>query len=98
MSTFILTCGLIIGYLSTPDGIETFSWAYDHWCPLISTALAIALLQNVFFYAQSYWSGELLAEGGNSGYFIYDVRLCSGNARYEREKPDFQRASSHAHS
>jgi delta14-sterol reductase len=74
MSTFVLTCGLIIGYLTTPGGIETFSWAYDHWCPLISTALAIALVQNVFFYAQSYWSGELLAEGGNSGYFIYDVR------------------------
>lgn len=75
MSTFILTCGLTIGYLTRPGAIESFSWAYDHWCPLISTCLAFALIQNLYFWAQSYWSGELLALGGNSGYFVYDVRV-----------------------
>lgn len=56
-----------------PGGIEKFTYAYDYWVPLLSVSLAFALLQNLFFWAQSYWSGELLALGGNSGHFFYDV-------------------------
>ena len=77
LSTLVLTSGLTVGYLLQPGGIESFTYAYDYWVPLLSVSLAFALLQNLFFWAQSYWSGELLALGGNSGHFFYDVCLPS---------------------
>ena len=69
----VLTFGLTVGFLLQPGGVEKFTWIYDHWIPLTSAALAMSILQATWVYTYSYFSGELLALGGNSGNFIYDV-------------------------
>lgn len=71
--TVLLTLGLSLGVLLQPGGIENFTWIYDHWIPLVSAALAMAFVQACWVYTWSFFSGELLALGGNSGVFIYDV-------------------------
>ncbi|WWC93994.1 hypothetical protein V866_000832 [Kwoniella sp. B9012] len=70
--TLILTLGLSVGILLNPGGIELFTWLYDHWVPLVSSSLAMATFQALWVYGYSYYNGELLALGGNSGNFIYD--------------------------
>ncbi|WOO85586.1 Delta(14)-sterol reductase [Vanrija pseudolonga] len=70
-----LTLGVAIGVLARPGGIEHFTWLYDHFVPLLSAALAMATAQAVWVYAYSFFSGELLALGGNSGIFFYDFFL-----------------------
>lgn len=70
-----LTLGLTFGFILRPGGVEAFTWAYDHWVPLMTISLIFAIAQAAFFHAQSYWSGELLAVGGNSGNLIYDVSI-----------------------
>lgn len=70
-----LTLGLVAGFLLQPGGIEKFSWIYDHWVPLMSASLAMSIVQATWVYVWSFFSGELLALGGNSGNLIYDVRV-----------------------
>ena len=71
--TLLLSLGISVGILMQPGGIELFTWLYDHWIPLVSASLAMATFQAFFFYLNSFRSGELLALGGNSGVFVYDV-------------------------
>lgn len=40
----------------------------------MSSSLAMATFQAVWVYVWSFFSGELLALGGNSGNVVYDVR------------------------
>ncbi|KAL7421779.1 erg24, C-14 sterol reductase [Cryptotrichosporon argae] len=75
LNTLILTLGLIVGYLFQPNGIQNFTWIYDHWVPLMSASLAMATAQAVWVYVYSFFSGELLALGGNSGNIVYDFFL-----------------------
>lgn len=56
-------------------GIEAFTWIYDHWVPLLTASLIMSTVQAVLVYVWSFYSGELLALGGNSGVFIYDVSI-----------------------
>lgn len=67
-----MTFGLAVGVLLQPNGIYAITYLYDHWVPLVSAALAMSIVQALFVYVNSYFSGELLALGGNSGNFIYD--------------------------
>ena len=64
--------GLLTGLLLQPGGIERLSWVYDHFVPLLSASVAMSLAQAGWVYAYSFFSGELLALGGNSGRFFYD--------------------------
>jgi hypothetical protein len=59
--------------LSTSKGQEGLSWLYDHWLGLVNASILMAIFQSVWVYMWSFQSGELLAKGGNSGVFIYDV-------------------------
>ncbi|RSH81588.1 erg24, C-14 sterol reductase [Saitozyma podzolica] len=70
--TLLLTLGLTSGILLQPGGIELFTYLYDNWVPLVSASIALATVQSVWVYAWSFFSGELLALGGNSGVFVYD--------------------------
>jgi len=76
-STLLLTTGLIGGLLINPStsskGQELLSWLYDRWLGLLTAAFVNSVLQAVAVYWQSFHSGELLAKGGNSGNFVYDV-------------------------
>ena len=71
--TLLLSLGISLGIFLQPGGIEAYTWLYDHWIPLVSASMAMALFQAFFVYLRSFRSGELLALGGNSGVFIYDV-------------------------
>lgn len=71
--TLVLTLGLSVGIILQPGGAELFTYAYDHWVPLVSASFAMSVIQAVFVYVNSFYSGELLALGGNSGVVPYDV-------------------------
>jgi len=73
--TLLLTLGLTLGIILQPNGVQLMTWPYDHWVPLMTISLGFALFQAAYFHAQSYWSGELLAQRGNSGKLIYDYFL-----------------------
>ncbi|OWZ74451.1 hypothetical protein AYX14_00098 [Cryptococcus neoformans] len=70
--TFLLALGLLTGVLVQPRGIQAFTWLHDHFVPLMSASLAMATFQAVWVYVWSFFSGELLALGGNSGNVVYD--------------------------
>jgi hypothetical protein len=76
-STLLLTTGLIGGLLINPStsskGQELLSWLYDRWLGLLTAAFVNSVLQAIAVYWQSFYCGELLAKGGNSGNFVYDV-------------------------
>ena len=69
-----MALGLTTGYI-VRFGVESFTFFYDHWVGFVSAALSMSFLQGVLWYALSFQEGKLLAVGGNSGNFIYDVRL-----------------------
>ncbi|ODN79893.1 hypothetical protein L202_03785 [Cryptococcus amylolentus CBS 6039] len=73
--TLLLALGIITGLLVQPGGVQAFTWLHDHFVPLLSAALAMATFQATWVYAYSFFSGELLALGGNSGNVIYDYFL-----------------------
>ena len=68
-----MALGLSTGYILR-FGVESFTFFYDHWVGFVSAALSMSLFQGVLWYALSFKEGKLLALGGNSGNFIYDVR------------------------
>jgi delta14-sterol reductase len=76
--TLVLTLGLAVGVILQPGGAELFTYAYDHWIPLVSASFAMSVIQGVFVYVNSFYSGELLALGGNSGVIPYDVSQSPG--------------------
>lgn len=73
LQTMTLALGCTVGFLLHSGGVERFSWVYDNWVPLLSAALAMSFIQATWVYAYSFFSGELLALGGNSGNVVYDV-------------------------
>lgn len=75
LHTFVLSLGITLGIILQPQGPQAFTYLYDHWIPLVSAAVVMSTAQAVFVYVNSFYSKELLALGGNSGVFIYDVGL-----------------------
>jgi len=71
-STCLMALGLSTGYI-VRFGVESFTFFYDHWAGFVSAALSMSFFQGVLWYALSFQNGKLLALGGNSGNFIYDV-------------------------
>ena len=71
-----LALGLTCGFCLQQGGIETFSWIFDNWVPLLSASLAMSGVQATWVWGYSFFSRELLALGGNSGNIVYDVRAC----------------------
>ena len=55
-------------------GPQSFTFIYEKWIGLTTAALLMSVLQAFTWYATSFREGALLALGGNSGNFIYDVR------------------------
>ena len=73
-STFLLAIGLTAGHIYS-SGPASFTFIYEKFVGLITAATIMAVLQATYCYASSFREGKLLALGGNSGNFIYDVRL-----------------------
>ncbi|TRM64375.1 ERG4/ERG24 ergosterol biosynthesis protein [Schizophyllum amplum] len=71
LPTAMLALGLTFGYIFQ-NGPEKFTFIYHHWVGLVTSALLMSVVQALYVYAASFAKGKLLAEGGNSGNFIYD--------------------------
>ena len=70
----MLAVGLTIGHIYR-SGPESFTFLYEKWVGFVTASILMSVLQAVFVYAMSFKEGRLLALGGNSGNFIYDVRF-----------------------
>jgi delta14-sterol reductase len=73
-STFLLALGVTSGFILR-FGPESFTFIYSKWVGFVSAALVMSFLQAIYCYVTSFKHGKLLALGGNSGNFIYDVRF-----------------------
>lgn len=72
-STFLLALGITSGYIFR-YGPESFTFLYEKWVGFTTASVLMATAQGIYVYAASFRQGKLLALGGNSGNFIYDVR------------------------
>lgn len=66
-----ITAGVILRF-----GPESFTFLYDKWIGFVTASLIMSIAQSVYCYAFSFYGDKLLALGGNSGNFIYDVSRC----------------------
>ena len=73
-STFLLTLGAVIGYIYS-NGPESFTFLYERWTGFITASLLMSVIQGLYCYISSFYGEKLLALGGNSGNFIYDVGI-----------------------
>lgn len=73
-ATFLLAIGLAVGQIIR-SGPASFTFIYEKYVGLITASTLMAIIQAVYCYASSFREGRLLALGGNSGNFIYDVRV-----------------------
>lgn len=74
-STFLFTLGIVFGYIYRA-GPEQFTFLYEKWVGFVTASILMSVLQGLYCYVSSYGNNKLLALGGNSGNFIYDVRTC----------------------
>ena len=70
-----VTAGIILRF-----GPESFTFIYDKWIGFVTASLIMTVVQSVYCYASSFFGDKLLALGGNSGNFIYDVSCQHVNA------------------
>lgn len=74
-STLLLALGLTTGRI-IHAGAESFTFLYDHYLGLITASLVMSVAQAAWVQVNSYKGDpkkKLLAIGGNSGRFWYDV-------------------------
>lgn len=64
-----VTAGVILRF-----GPESFTFLYDKWVGFVTASFVMSIVQSVYCYVSSFFGDKLLALGGNSGNFIYDVR------------------------
>ena len=75
-STFLLALGLSIGSIIS-SGPESFTFLYERWVGFVTASILMSIAQGLYCYISSFYGEKLLALGGNSGNFIYDVRIAS---------------------
>lgn len=75
LQTLLLTLGLVGGTIYQ-FGPESFTFLHDHILGFATTTAVGAYIIAVALYISSLYGDKLAALGGNSGYFIHDVRLC----------------------
>lgn len=73
----------MINPVTSSKGQELMSWLYDRWLGLLTAAFLNSVLQALYVYVRSFQTKELLALGGNSGNFIYDVSENKASAAAE---------------
>ena len=71
-STFLLAMGVTAGVILR-FGPESFTFLYDKWIGFVTASLVMSIVQSIYSYGSSFYGNKLLALGGNSGNFIYDV-------------------------
>jgi delta14-sterol reductase len=63
-----VTAGVILHF-----GPESFTFHFDKWIGFITAPFVVSIVQSVYCYLSSFFGYKLLALGGNSGKFVYDV-------------------------
>ena len=71
-ATFLLAIGLAVGHIYS-SGPASFTLIYEKFVGFITASILMSVLQGSYCYLSSFREGKLLALGGNSGNFIYDV-------------------------
>ena len=71
-STFLLSMGVTAGVILR-YGPESFTFLYEKWIGFVTASFVMSVVQSIYCYAVSFFGDKLLALGGNSGNFIYDV-------------------------
>lgn len=64
--------GVTAGFIAR-FGPEEFTFLYTKWIGFVTASFVMSVVQSVYCYASSFFGDKLLALGGNSGNFIYDV-------------------------
>ncbi len=68
-----LTGGAIYAF-----GPAVFTFIYERWVGFVTASVLMSVVQGIACYYSSFQGQKLLALGGNSGNFIYDVSsICS---------------------
>lgn len=70
LGCFVITMALTAGLQY--HGIIDLAYIYDNFLQLMTSAMLFCLALSVFLYLKALQPGTMLAEGGNSGYAIYD--------------------------
>jgi len=70
----ILTC---LGFMTYREGLSwgLWTWIWDNYIYLMTASLVFATIVAFYTYISSFFTGELLAEHGNTGNPLYDVRV-----------------------
>ncbi len=75
-ATLLLLFGISAGVLWR-HGPQPFTIIYEKWVELLTASTLMSFALALGCYLASFRDGALLALGGNSGSFIYDVRIDS---------------------
>jgi delta14-sterol reductase len=71
-ATFWLALGISAGVIFR-YGASSFNFFYERWVGFLTASLLMSIAQAFYVYAMSFRSGALLALGGNSGNWLFDV-------------------------
>ncbi len=75
-ASMLLLFGIVAGVLWR-HGPQPFTIIYEKWVELLTASTLMSFALALGCYLASFRDGALLALGGNSGNFIYDVRIHS---------------------
>ena len=68
----LLTLGLAFGIIIR-QGPTSFTILYEKWVGFVTASVVMSVAQALYCYYTSFQEDKLLALGGNTGNFIYDV-------------------------
>ena len=60
-------------YFGFYRGSLNLGWVYDNYVPLMTASILFSTALTLYLYATSYAKGAVLAQGGNTGYWLYDM-------------------------
>jgi hypothetical protein len=68
---------LMFGNVSVTDSVPHFGrfpieWLYDHFISIITASVVVSYGFSIVLYLASFRKGAILAEGGDSGWMVYD--------------------------
>ena len=64
-----------LGFMTYREGLEWpfYVWIWDNYVHILTASFVFATLLTTYVYVASFYTGEMLAEHGNTGNHIYDV-------------------------
>lgn len=71
----IFTIMAYCGFMTWKEGVkwQLWGWIWDNYIYLLTASIVFATAQASYVYVSSFYTGEVLADHGNTGNMIYDV-------------------------